>query len=125
VLGRWGVLIISCHFPSIGDTAQYALDRRDFLRLVGGHELVSHAEQVAQDIGRDAGHANQHGAVVEIVVDYVVTIGSGCEQFGAVAEADAPRKRTLVRQWYFLVLCHQGVMLCTGLEEVLLREGSI
>ena len=52
------------------------------------HKLVSHAEQVPQDIGCDAGEANQHGAVVEIVVGHVVNIGSGCEQFGAVIEAD-------------------------------------
>src|SRR5271167_266281 len=48
---------------------------------VGDHKLVSHSEQVPQDIGCDAGQANQHGVVVEIVVGYVVNIGSGCEQF--------------------------------------------
>ena len=59
-----------------------------------GHKLVRHAEQVPQDIGRDAGQANQHGAVIEIVISYVVNIGSGCEQFGAVVEADANHERT-------------------------------
>ena len=37
-------------------------------RLMHSHKLVSHAEQVPQDIACDAGEANQHGAVVEIVV---------------------------------------------------------
>src|ERR1022692_4812788 len=55
---------------------------------VGGHELVSHAQQVAQDIGRDAGQANQYRAVAEIVIGHIVNIGSGCEQFGAVIGAD-------------------------------------
>src|ERR1019366_2198273 len=59
---------------------------------VGGHKLVSHAEQVPQDIGCDAGQANQPGAVAEIVVGHVVNIGSGCEQFGAVVETDANGK---------------------------------
>src|ERR1039458_6685193 len=31
--------------------------------FVCGHKLMRHAEQVPQDIGRDAGQANQHGAV--------------------------------------------------------------
>ncbi|MGA8440593.1 MAG: hypothetical protein WB762_25240 [Candidatus Sulfotelmatobacter sp.] len=57
-------------------------------RRVRGHKPVSHAEQVPQDIGRDAGHAIQHGAVVEVVVSHVVNIGSRCEDFGAVVEAD-------------------------------------
>ena len=52
-----------------------------------GHKLVSHTEQVPQDIGCDAGQANQHGAVVEIVVGHVINVWSGCEQFGAVVEA--------------------------------------
>jgi hypothetical protein len=51
-----------------------------------GHELVSHAEQVPQDIGRDAGQANQHGGVVEIVVGHVVDIRVCCEQFSADVE---------------------------------------
>jgi hypothetical protein len=59
-----------------------------------GHKPVSHAEQVPQYIGRDAGQPNQHSAVVEIVVGHVVNIGSLCEQFGAVVEADANRERT-------------------------------
>jgi hypothetical protein len=62
--------------------------------LVRGHKPVSHAEQVPQDVGRDAGHPNQHGAVAQIVVGHVVNIGSGCKQFGAVIEADANHKRT-------------------------------
>ena len=62
--------------------------------LMRGYKLVSHAEQVPQDIGRDAGQANQHGAVVEIVVGNVVDIGSRCEQFGAVVEVNPNRKRT-------------------------------
>src|SRR5437660_4370960 len=61
---------------------------------VRGHKPVSHAEQVAQDIRRDAGQANQHGAVVEIVIGHVVNIGSRCKQFGAVGETDANGKRT-------------------------------
>jgi hypothetical protein len=44
---------------------------------VSGHKLVSHAEQVPQDIGRDTGQANQHGVVVEMVVGRVVNVGSG------------------------------------------------
>jgi hypothetical protein len=59
-----------------------------------GHKLVSHAEQVPQDIGCNAGKANQHGAVVQIVVGHVVNVGSGCEEFGAVIETDANGKRT-------------------------------
>ena len=55
---------------------------------------MCHAEQVPQDTGCDAGQANQHGVVVEIVVGHVVNIGSSCEQFGAVVKADANRKRT-------------------------------
>jgi hypothetical protein len=62
--------------------------------LMRGHKLVSHAEQVPQDIWCDAGQANQHGAVVEIVVGHVVNIGSRCKQFGAVVEVNANRKRT-------------------------------
>src|ERR1700691_1037079 len=62
--------------------------------LMLGHTLVSHAEQVPQNIGCDAGHANQQRAVVEIVVGHVVNIGSGCEQSGAVIEANADHKRT-------------------------------
>src|ERR1700722_12522846 len=56
--------------------------------LMGGNKLVSHAEQVPQDIGSDAGQANQHGSVAEIVVGHVVNVGGGCEQFGAVAEVN-------------------------------------
>jgi len=58
---------------------------------VRGYKLVSHAEQVPQDIGCEAGQANQHGVVVEIVIGHVVNIGSRCEQFGAVVEADDRR----------------------------------
>src|SRR5580658_1310767 len=61
---------------------------------VGGHELVSHAQQVAQDIGRDAGQANQDRAVAEIVVGHVVNVGSRREQFSAVVEVNPNRKRT-------------------------------
>src|ERR1700722_1337546 len=61
--------------------------------LERGHKLVSHAEQVSQDIGCDTRETNQYGAVAEIVVGYVVNIGSGSEQFGAVVEADAKHKR--------------------------------
>jgi hypothetical protein len=46
---------------------------------VRGHKLVSHAEQVPQDIGCDAGQTNQHGGVVEIVVGHVVDIRVCCE----------------------------------------------
>jgi hypothetical protein len=55
---------------------------------------VSHAEQIPQDIGRDAGQANQHGVVVEIVVGHVVNIGSRCKQFCAIVEADTNREGT-------------------------------
>jgi hypothetical protein len=61
---------------------------------VGGHKFVSHAEQVAQDIGCDAGQADQHSVVVEIVVGHVVNIRVCGEQFGAVIETDANGKRT-------------------------------
>jgi hypothetical protein len=59
---------------------------------VGGHKLVSHAEQVPQDIRCDAGQANQHGVVVELVVGHIVNVGSGGEQFGAVVKTDANGK---------------------------------
>jgi len=55
---------------------------------------MSHAEQVAQDIGRDAGEANQHSGVAKIVIGQVVNVGSGCEQFGAVIEVNPNRKRS-------------------------------
>src|ERR1700722_5029344 len=58
-----------------------------------GHKLVSHAEQVSQDIWCDTRETNQYGTVAEIVVGYVVNIGSGCEQFGAVLEAHAKHQR--------------------------------
>src|SRR5438132_7942287 len=61
---------------------------------VRGHKLVSHTEQVPQDNWCDVGQANQHGCVVQIVVGHVVNARSGCEQFGAVVEADANHKRT-------------------------------
>src|SRR5208282_5591819 len=60
---------------------------------LGDHKLVSHAEQVPQDIGGDTGQANQHGTVIEIVVGHVVNIGRGCEQFGAVVEVNANHQR--------------------------------
>jgi hypothetical protein len=44
-----------------------------------GHKLVSHAEQVPQDIGCHAGQANQDSVVVEIVVGHVIEIGSRCD----------------------------------------------
>ncbi|SRR6266567_1419381 len=59
-----------------------------------GHKPVSHAEQVPQDIWCDTRETNQYGTVAEIVVGHVVNVGSGCEQFGAVVEADANHKRT-------------------------------
>jgi len=40
-------------------------------------QLVSFAKQVPQDVGCDAGQANQHGSVAEIVVGHVVNIGNG------------------------------------------------
>jgi hypothetical protein len=55
---------------------------------------VSHAEQIPQNIGCDAGQANQYGCVVEIVIGQVIKIGSGCEQFGAGVEVNANRKLT-------------------------------
>jgi hypothetical protein len=61
---------------------------------VRGHKLVSHAEQLPQYIGCDAGQANQHVVVVEIVVGHVVNIWSVCEQLGAVVEVNPNRKRT-------------------------------
>src|SRR5580704_10994088 len=60
---------------------------------VGVHKLVSHAKQVPQDIGCNAGQANQYRSVAEIMVGHVVNIRSGGEQFGAVVEADANYKR--------------------------------
>src|SRR5208282_572928 len=57
-----------------------------------GHKLVSHAEQIPQDIRSDAGQANQHGGVVEIVVGHVVNIRVCCEQFRAVVEVNANHK---------------------------------
>ena len=57
-----------------------------------GHKLVSHAEQVPQYIGCDAGQADQHGVVVEIVVGHVVNIRSVCEQLGTVVEVNANHK---------------------------------
>jgi hypothetical protein len=57
-----------------------------------GYKLVSHAEQVPQDIGCDAGQANQHGAVVKIVVGHLVDIRVYCEQFSAVVEVNANGK---------------------------------
>src|SRR5579863_5209205 len=59
-----------------------------------GHEPVSHAEQVPQDIRCDAGQANQHGGVVEIVVSHVVNLRVCCEQFCAVVETNANHERT-------------------------------
>ncbi len=38
-----------------------------------GHELMSHAEQIPQGVGCDAGHANQHGVVIQVVVRRVVS----------------------------------------------------
>ena len=61
---------------------------------ISGHKFVSHAEQVPQDIRCNAGQANQHRGVVQIVVGHVVNVGSGCDQFGAVVETDANGKRT-------------------------------
>jgi len=43
-------------------------------------------------LGRDAGQANQHGVVIEIMVGHVINIGSGGEQFGAVVEVNANHK---------------------------------
>jgi hypothetical protein len=54
-----------------------------------GHKLVSHAKQVPEDIGCDAGQANQYRTVADLVISHVVNIGSGGEHFGAVVEADA------------------------------------
>jgi IS5 family transposase len=60
---------------------------------VGGHELVGHAEQVPQYMLCDTRETNQHGTVADIVVGHIINIGSRCEQFGAVVEADANYKR--------------------------------
>jgi hypothetical protein len=60
--------------------------------LKRGHKLVSHAEQVPQDIWCDKRETNQYGAVAEIVVSHVVNIGSRCEKFGSVVEAHANHK---------------------------------
>jgi hypothetical protein len=62
--------------------------------LMRGYKLVSHAEQVPKDIGCDAGQANQHGAVAEIVLGHVVDVRVCCEQFSAVVEVNANHKRT-------------------------------
>jgi hypothetical protein len=50
---------------------------------------------------RNAGQANQHRIVAEIVVSHVVNIGSGCEQFDAVVEVNPNRKRTRLRPFTF------------------------
>jgi len=73
--------------------ARNQTDLRRFLdgeRRVGSAvtNLVSHTQQIPQDIGCDAGQANQDGTVADIVVGHVVTVRSGCEQFGAIIEAD-------------------------------------
>jgi hypothetical protein len=62
--------------------------------LMRGYKLVSHAEQVQEDIGCDAEQANQHGAVTEMVIGHIVNIRSYCQQFGSVVEADTNQKRT-------------------------------
>ena len=46
------------------------------------------------DIRCDAGQANQHGAVVEIVFGDVVNVGSGCQQFGTIIKVNTNHKRT-------------------------------
>jgi len=61
---------------------------------LGDHELMSHSQQVAENIGRDAGQANQYGGVVKIVVGNIIDIRVGCKQFGAIVEADSNHKRT-------------------------------
>ena len=67
--------------------------RRGSAGLLGGHKLVSHTEQVPQDIRCDKGQANQHRTVANIVIGQVMyNIGGGCEQFGTIVEADANRK---------------------------------
>jgi hypothetical protein len=59
-----------------------------------GHKLVSHAEQVPQDIGSDASKTNQNGCVVDVVVRQVINVGGRSEQLGAVLETDANDERT-------------------------------
>jgi hypothetical protein len=61
---------------------------------VCGHELMSHAKQVPQGTGCDAGQANEYGGVPDIVIGHVVNLGSRCEQFGAIVEANPNHKRT-------------------------------
>src|ERR1035441_10457678 len=113
-----------------------AVSRRRMACLMRGHELVSHAEQVPQDIGCDAGQANQHGAVAEIVVGHVVNIGSGCEQFGAVVETDANGKRTRLSRTInghtcqkFSVNLERGCSVCcallyAGQSQLIFRTAS-
>ena len=54
-----------------------------------GHKLVSHAEQVPEDIGSDASKSNQNGRVVDAVVCQVINVGGRREQLRAVLETDA------------------------------------
>jgi len=61
---------------------------------VGGHKLVSHAEQVPQHVGIDAREANQNGAVAGVVVRHVVNIGGRSKQLGTIIEIDAHDNRT-------------------------------
>jgi hypothetical protein len=53
---------------------------------------VSHAKQALQNICCDAGQANQHGGVVEIVIGHVVDIRVCCEQLSAVVEVNSNGK---------------------------------
>src|SRR5215469_2863383 len=96
------------------------------------HKLVSHAEQVPQDIVCDAGQANQHGAVSEIVVSHVVNVGSGCQQFGAVIEADADHKRTWLSRTMRRHACQQfpanlerGCSVCRALLHAGQRQADL
>jgi hypothetical protein len=87
------LLAITCVMRMLRQSDRLALAlRRESAGLLRGHKLVSHTKQVSQDIRCDTGQANQHRTVANIVISHVVNIGSGCEQFGAVVEADANRK---------------------------------
>ena len=55
---------------------------------------MGHAEQVPQHFGLDARQANQHRAIADVVVRYVVHIGIGGKQFGAVIEIHADDQRS-------------------------------
>ena len=71
-----------------------ALPRWRTARGFAGHKLIGHAEQVSQRFGIDARQANQHRTIADVVVCYIVNIGIGIKQFGAVIEIHADDERS-------------------------------